>query len=285
MRLPTSMAILCLLTMLAGCSDATVSNTSESANQRVVNPVLVVMGGFNSCVTNAAGARTPIGSGRWWKADRLSTRYAQGSARWVRSCFDMSGNIYYVTAKLPTVVQHASAASPISFFEAIKAETNAGQNPVYLIGHSHGGWLAMYASYWMPSWVTVRKVVTVDPISASTCTWQNYAAAAAVLSPAFIAGCQEAPVEFTEPLRAKILARLPYGGWLHYYQRNFLPLRSSAFVGGSQPSQTYDVSSFLSVTHGGAHASTCAHIGIDELSVVWYTFEASMGADLSDLRT
>jgi hypothetical protein len=54
-------------------------------------------------------------------------------------------------------------------------------------------------------------------------------------------------------------------------------LRASDFDAPSAH-RRYDVSPFLTRL-GGAHPSWNAHVGIDELSVVWHTFAASIAND------
>lgn len=272
---------LSVLSFASGCSSDLSTPSSVSIRERE-NPVVVAMGGFKSCLDDGSGRMTPAGTARWNKAERISNRFADGAASWVRSCFDGVGNIFFVTSSAPQVAQRATIAEPIPFFRAILAETGDGARPLYLIGHSYGGWLGMYAAYWMPDRVRVNKLFTIDPISPYSCSWVDYAAAAAspITAPWLLQGCQEAPRDFDDGHKARIVGRLPERSWAHYYQRNFLPLRSDAFAGVA-PARNTDASPFLSVSDAGAHASWNAHVGVDELSVVWYSFEQSIAGDLS----
>jgi hypothetical protein len=282
MRRQAPWAVLCLLATIAlsacsGAPDATLSETRDAPR----NPAIVVMGGFNSCLTDVNGASTPVGSARWNNAAGLSARFAVGAQRWVRSCYDTSGNIFFIEAKAPGVVRRATVSDPSPFFQAVKDETDDGQNPLFLLGHSHGGWLAMYTAYWLNDASDVRLLETVDPISPLNCTPSSYYTA--IMSPAtapwMLAGCMEAPSDFTDAQLARISRRLPERAWIHYYQRNFLPLRSDAFRTATQPGSTLDLSPFLDVDDG-VHPAWNAHTGIDELYAVWGTFENRIALDL-----
>lgn len=283
MRLTTPWTLFALL--IATTTACSSDNSSEVASvileQQPRNPVIVVMGGFNSCSTDENGDPTPRGYERWNKAATLTARYAQGPERWVRSCFDTSGGLHFITANAPGLVRTASVSDPIPFFQAVQAQTDDSANPVYLVGHSHGGWLAMYTAYYLRSATDVRLLYTVDPISPLHCTPSSYYAAVAspALSPYFLAGCQRAPQDFTVEHRTAINARLADRGWRHYYQVNFVPLHSSDYDDAGRPAHSMDLSPFLNVTTG-MHPSWNAHTGIDELSTIWHSVDVSIGMDL-----
>lgn len=279
----TLVSLLCVMPILGACSNDEQANTSSTLEARdQANPVVVVMGGYSSCVEDENEQKTPRGSARWVRAEEISARYARGAARWVRTCFDKWGWLYYVTSNQPNIVQYTSLDDPRPFFDAIQTLTE-GQgdlHPVYLLGHSHGGWLGMYATWYLPATSKVRMLYTVDPISPAHCTPINYVAALAQPSNSgtFLAGCRRAPTDFTVASRQTINMRLMDRGWRHYYQQNFSPLHSGLFEGSAQPAVSYDVSSFLG--SDGTRPSWNAHSGIDDLDLIWTSFGASIGNDL-----
>lgn len=248
---------------------------------RAADPVVVTLGGYNSCVASPSGP-TPAGSDRWNKSARLTRRFSRGDPQWVRACFDDRGRLYWLSSVAPTLVRSTTTDALAPFFVAVAARLGREGRPLYVLGHSYGGWLAMHTVWSLPASADVRLLFTVDPISPAQCTAASYvrAAASPASAPWHLAGCQRAPTDFSPAARREVRGHLPDGGWRHYYQRNFLPLRSGPFDGAPQPHRSYDVSPFL--THnGGAHPSWNAHTGIDELAVVWYSFEASIEHDLA----
>lgn len=274
-------------------SDQLQQQEPQHPNARV--PVVVVMGGFRSC-NYENGLPTPKGKPRWYRAEDLEARLTQSefgtpaatAAKWVRTCYSSSGEIFYVTSAKPGSIRRATNADLSPFFLALAALAGGGDDghPVYIIGHSHGGWLAMMTAWGLPASVNVRSLFTVDPISPLECTWKNYVLASSSWfvpwSTNFCAvdGCQKAPSDFAVARRYQLLKRMPERGWWHYYQRNFLPLRSSSYEGGAQPYASYDVSPFLAVFAAGAHASTSAHVDIDGLNLIWEAFAEMMIYDL-----
>ncbi len=254
-------------------------DTAELAGAR--EPVLVVLGGFNSCLGTSARP-TPVGSDRWDRAVRLSARFARTDSRWVRGCFDGAGRLHWISSAAPATVRTAPLDALEPFFAAVSERVGPPGRPVYLLGHSYGAWLAMFAVWSLAPSADVRLLVTVDPISPAHCSVASYlrAAASPASAPYYLAGCQRAPTDFTPEARRRIVGVVREGGWRHYYQRNFLPLRSGPFDGDGQPHRSYDLSAFLSHL-GGVRPSWNAHTGIDALSVVWYTFEASIEHDLA----
>lgn len=277
-------ANLSLLVLAFGCAGdpSGLGATAWRATRADVEPVIVTVGGFNSCLGTFA-APTPVGSDRWVKSAHLSQRFTHGDPRWVRGCFDGGGRLYWISSAAPSVVRSTTAGGLVPFVAAVAERAGGARRPVYLHGHSYGGWVAALTAAALPSSVSLRMLVTVDPISPSQCTPSSYlrALASPAAAPWILAGCQRAPTDLGVSARNAVVARLPDGGWRHYYQRNFIPLRSGPFEPPALPHRTYDLSAFL--THnGGAHPSWNAHTGIDELSVVWYTLEASIEADLTD---
>lgn len=280
MNMASSQYWLLIFASAVACSKLPTSKMAGSQSPRP-EPVVVTMGGYNSCRSDSSGKPTPMGTERWKKSARISSKYAAARELWVRACFDTKANIHYVSSASPNTVKTASVSDPLPFFKAIDAHVVDESTPVFLIGHSHGGWLAMYTAFWLPSDVPVKRLFTVDPISPRSCTSESYYSS--LLSKSALQGCQASPGDFSEAELSKIVNRLPAQAWSHFYQRNFLPLRSSAFTGSAKPGLSQDLSPFLKVGPGAARPSIVAHIAIDDLSLVWHGFETVIGLDLQNL--
>jgi hypothetical protein len=268
------------LTALGACADVPDGRSSASVDFRA-SPVIVTIGGFNSCAVESDGP-TPMHTERWDRSSALTERFARGDARWVRGCFDRQSRLYFVSSASPSVVVRAALSDPYPFFSAVESVTAGGRHPVYIHGHSYGGWLAMFLAWQLPDSVDVRQLSVADPISPAHCTVSSYllAIASPLTAGAALAGCQRAPTDFLPAHRARLRARVADGGWRHYYQRNFLPLRSGPYTDGAQPHRSYDLSPFLNSR--GVHPSWNAHAGIAELSLIWYGFEASIASDYGE---
>lgn len=270
--------LIALTSLLASCSDdRNETKLSDTEFGEAIHPVIVSFSGFNSC-TSFNGASTPETTKRWTKAAALTNMYGNGNELWLRSCFDKWGTIHFVSSLSPNTIRTATKDNFQNIFDAILTLSEQGKNPVFMTGHSHGAWLAMQLAYSLPDSVVIPALFTVDPISPNYCSAANYLVA--ILMPATaggtLAGCLQAPPEFDSTARQVILSKLPDRAWRHYYQRNFLPLASSAFAGGAQPHTSMDLSPFLSQFPAGARPSFNAHVGIDELSSIWYSFEVAV---------
>lgn len=265
---------------LSACGEATPETQSSAVLMRA-SPVLVTLGGFNSCAVSREGP-TPRGTERWDRAMQIVTRSGRSDTRWAHACFDRSSRLYWVSSAQSDRVASTSLDELSSFFDSVSALTAGGQRPLYVTGHSYGGWLAMYLVWYLPTRSDIALLATVDPISPAHCAVSSYLWALALpwTAASSLAGCQRAPSDFTVQDRQYLLSRVRAGGWRHYYQRNFWPLRSGPYSDSAPPSRSYDMSPFL--TRSGAHPSFNAHLGIAELSSIWYSIEASMLNDYAE---
>jgi pimeloyl-ACP methyl ester carboxylesterase len=266
--------LITLIALLASCSDdRNESKLSDYGFADAVHPVIVSFSGFNSCTT-INGFTTPETTQRWNNSNALTKRHSKGNELWLRSCFDKWGNIHFISSLNPRITRTANKDNFQNMVDAILSLSGEGKNPVFMSGHSHGAWLAMQLALNLPDFVKIPALFTVDPISPNYCSPANYLLAILMpaTAPGTLAGCVQAPPEFDNTARQAILNRLPDGAWRHYYQRNFLPLSSSAFSGTAQPHRSMDLSPFLSQFPAGARPSFNAHVGIDDLSSIWHSF-------------
>jgi pimeloyl-ACP methyl ester carboxylesterase len=261
--------------LLPGCAEDSASIATDGVRNRA-SPVVVTLGGFNSCAVGPQGP-TPRSTDRWTRSEALSNRFGGSDPRWVRACFDRASRLHFVSSANPAVVRTTTLDALGPFFDSIASLTEGAAHPLYVQGHSYGGWLGMYLVWYLPQSTDVRLLFAVDPISPAHCTVSSYLLALSTAGTS-LAGCQRAPSDFSAADRRYLRQRVRDGGWRHYFQRNFLPLRSSAYSDGAEPHRSYDLSPFLN--RNGARPSWNAHGGIAELSVVWYSFEASIATDL-----
>ncbi len=263
---------------LSGCADETQSSEASGVVVTTASPVIVTLGGFTSCAAGRSAA-TPAETDRWDRSVRLSERFSRGDQRWVRGCFDRASRLYFVSSQAPTVVQSTTLAELTPFFDAVAALTEGRQHPLYVMGHSYGGWLAMYLAWYLPTNTDIALLYAVDPITPAHCSASSYlwAVANPFNASAALAGCQRAPADFTLADRSYLREHVRAGGWRHFYQRNFVPLRSSAYTDGVTPHRSYDLSPML--TRTGVYPSWNAHVGISELSLIWFGFESSIATD------
>lgn len=311
--------------LLNACSDRPRNDNAtlkgDDANEVIPTdkPILVMMGGFNSCVTSDAGFG-PDGQGLDEPSRKLeaaldeqvaaNVKRAYGNdeetasytpPRWVMSCYDKSGTMYIRSAHGPAAAVQTDGDHLDPLFAAIIGEERPfWPSPVYFISHSHGGWTAMQAvlkfeeyanrEYSGASAPKIGGLVTIDPISYKNCGPSTYITAAAitvgagvipaaVLNP--LAECQVAPSDISNAERAQIIQKVGPSRWKHYYQTNFIPLHSGPFDGDAQPSLSLDMSSFLSVSAGGAVPSFNGHTAIHTLTSIWYSTEVMIKQDLA----
>ncbi len=203
----------------------------------------VIMGGFNSCgfqaIKNEAGETTgtrvtPVLSDMHAK---LFEEQAEGQVSisqnpYIVSCHDMGGNIYYVSSDDPNNVIELKKP-PLenredSFKDAIERMYNNkkedGVHKVNLVGHSHGGWLAMTMAEGLDESIPINNLYTIDPISKVHCGISDYGIFGAS-SP----DCLRYPRDFTaqriQGLKDKVKT------WKNYWQDEDDKLHSSAIPG------------------------------------------------------
>lgn len=266
--------LLPLLMQAVSCSTEQSESDLSTQPRTRPNPVIITMGGYNSCGEDIRGNSTPIGNERWTKGATLSEKFAGVTSLWIRSCFDKWGYVRYIWSGEPNIIRATQISDLTGFVSRIAVLSAQGRNPVFMIGHSYGGWMALEIARQLPEHVNVAGISTNDPISPRHCTPLNYVAALGDPIGA-LAGCRRAPSDITNEMRTQVLARIPTGAWRHYYQRNFIPLASSEFPGSAQPHLSQDLSPFLKLG-SGVRPSFNAHTAIDQLSIVWYSFEVSI---------
>jgi len=261
----------------------------SSAAIAAKGPVIVVMSGFSTCARDADGSYTPWSNSITNRRgvaliDKVSAvaKSSDEQPRWLASCFDPFGVIHYQSI-YSNKVQWASGGDSQPFREFIQDASEDFQRPIVIIGHSHGGWLASRVVADMGLSMPNTTLITIDPISYMECGVSNYAraiAAAASWNPwalTELEPCQRAPSDIDLYTRRNINENIGRDNWFHYYQENFWPLHSSAFLAGpSSPGHSSNLGPFYSVIEGGVSASWNAHWAIQNYSGIWHLLDVKL---------
>lgn len=170
--------------------------------------LLVYMGGFNSC---RRGTPLKLAAINELSKVRDAVTAAGFEARWVLTCYDGMSS---------TVIRWTSSADPEKVFgiawnepgrkgELFDEVTNLTDDltvPLFIVGHSYGGWLAANLAAYIGRAPNGRGAVhglfTIDPISPYHCNQISYAATIAKAQNHFSwlmteNGCQHAPIQLS----------------------------------------------------------------------------------------
>jgi len=262
--------------------------SAEAGEQ--AGPVIVIAGGYDSCVRGANGRPSAFGGNFNTEGVKFvnevhdkfaaaSDRTPAGrSVRWVFTCFNKMSELYVQDNSDTSIVQDA-AWDLSKVMQRIERQSENYARPVFVVGHSHGGWLAMRIIESMRKPLVNGYLATLDPISFVECNASTFAEAIAltVFLPGVawnrLAPCRRAPGDISNLTLRQIRSIIPEGSWRNYYQTNFIPLHSGPMNG---PDHSMDMSPFFSVMHGGAAKSFNAHIRLSTLSSIWYSLRVSL---------
>ncbi len=176
--------------------------------QLMARPLVVAFGGFGSCAV--AGYTSEM------KASNFIDELAESlDADLIKTCFALSSQTVFAE----NIDHDESFRGPISdLFGFIE---QAAQGPVYLVGQSYGGWVAMQAALQISPKIQVLGLATIDPISMKTCAPSNFAGSILLGSDP---GCTQAPRDLERNF-SRIKDRV--GHWYHFYQTEYSNLHSS----------------------------------------------------------
>ena len=147
-----------------------------------------------------------------------------------------------------------------AWFSAIATAAAAGE-PLYLIGHSYGAWLAMEAVQVIG--VTPRLLVTIDSISPLGCGPSEVNGR----FPTVPLGCKCAPEDFSPTDYVTIGNHSAY--WLNVFQTNFTRLHSGPVAG----------SNYNWILDDGAPIMTNFHVEIGRDDRIWNWIGGLIKAD------
>lgn len=227
--------------LLVSCSTRIAQGAGEGRN-----PVVIVVGGYQSCpktkeilrlpvptITDIAAAAVAPGS-RAYPQRGASPRYLFGcytgllGASMGRIEFRYSPDPRFKAFRsIPIDSRRLSDPKPLEpFFEFLRAEISAVPRPeTYLVGHSYGAWTAIHAAGILSRSLRIGGLATLDPISPVRCKPDAliYNMLARLRSPS---GCQSAPPDLFESDLSRLGLSLPW--WLNFYQTQFRFVHSSA---------------------------------------------------------
>lgn len=217
--------------------------TMASAHANTMN---IIMGGFNSCgrepiyddQNKVVGSTiTPMLSDMHGKLleEQAKGQIAISQNPYIVSCHDMNGNIFYVRSDRPNQIFDLKTSDGVEnreekFKEAIEemysAHKDQGIRKLNLVGHSHGGWLAMEMAEKLDKNIKIDQLYTIDPISKVHCGIGEY-------STRFFGDphpdCTRYPRDFTRERIAAIEKRV--NTWKNYWQDQTAELHSSPIPG------------------------------------------------------
>ncbi len=150
----------------------------------IASQLEIVAGGFNSCklfITKKKNNRSWIK----YNPTPIKTRMYQSffstkdthRKHFFISCFTGligAESLYFINSDYPNFVQTSKVddyAGIINRF--IKNKTNNPIDQIKVIGHSHGGWLAMTLVPLLSNITPIKTLITIDPISFNNCTKIN----------------------------------------------------------------------------------------------------------------
>jgi len=205
--------------------------------------VLVFFGGFGSCKVGGwpseIKARGEIDN----LADSLR---AAGFYDLLdsRSCFAIGNNRVFSEFD----DEGAFESSPNELFETIRDAASAHGGPVFLMGHSHGGTMAMLASTWLED-LDVRGLATIDPISMENCSAGGFFTQ--IFDFGSDAGCRQSPADLV-PIYPRIKLAIK-DFWLNFYQNQHSLVHSGPIPLAS--TNTYVGYSYAGNTPTGTHGA------------------------------
>jgi len=184
-----------------------------ASDPKIPAHLLVVFGGWGSCRPG------PYGQQMFVPAMEL------GKTAYLISCFGKYRRIaHYYTSAEPRALRAGYVDELTAAVSEAAAAAGAAQ--ITIIGHSHGGWLAMQVAHRLPPALHIQKLVTIDPISAIKCppsrlvNW--YYKRFSGLPDDH--DCREPPSDVTAAMRRDLDRKT--GVWANYYQRETFHLHS-----------------------------------------------------------
>lgn len=186
--------------------------------------LVVAIGGYSSC----GSSNNPYTIGMYEQTKSLLNRLSERTANvkfviaCLRSAAPPSGIGRFVTSEAPQTIQSGNAADLKKAIESLSTE----DTPIFMVGHSYGGWLSMYLSTALSN-RTLAGLFTIDPISPKGCGPVEVLMGAA--------GCHQSPRDLDNKA---ILERT--ANWLNFFQTEDRWLTSSEIDVAENYHITYD---------------------------------------------
>lgn len=219
------------IVFLHSCKTPGTSNSRLAAEGSPKPPLLVVSGGFRSCVRNGSGNFDPRRISFYDSFKQLESRLKSLGHKKIDSvvsCFDgrlqdAVQTIYYVESSEPQIIKQTGRQEYLAVLNKYLNQEKG--RPVALIGHSYGGWNVMQVGLdFSKSSANIVNLTTIDPISPETCSAQNILISDTPGKIGF-SGCKQAPSDVTKDQRKTLTSSTKI--WTNYYQNEFQRLHSS----------------------------------------------------------
>ena len=230
------------LALVTACGERPRNAASTSTVAGARNLLLVVDGGFTSCISGSYNGISVVTNTMTKHVlalrEKLRPLLAQHGAQLsiFMTCYRQDAAIHYWSSDK---IQSQTTNSVDDLVNEVDREAGRHGNPrIVVIGYSYGGWLSLKMVEGLSGKRFVDDYVSIDPISRATCTFQ---------SPY---GCRTAPADITPQERQRIKDNSGY--WTNYYQNENPILHSSSI-------QEADHNVLLSATH----------MGIKDVQIIW----------------
>ena len=266
--------------------------------------LFVVLGGFHSCTPTGNGDELNLYESKIWHAYSTTllpaaTTELGTSPQMIAGCFG-TPNLASPHSELafrfaevgvpPKQINLGSSWQDLTelrmapvlslLTESILKITHENRSiPVYIIGHSYGGWTAMrLVSQLLENHPEIhsslRALYTIDPISPLHCSPSTFISAAIESIP----GCQRAPSDISGDERIFIRDHLQ-GRWLNFYETQFHRLHSSRMPELEEDKQSFKIR--LEYTNP---IFNDAHNLISKDRRIWAMLSKTVLKDLAELR-
>ncbi len=232
-------AVCALASSLVSCGIENQSSKLSTTSNRQGDPLLIVIGGYNSCKTSQKESRrSPYGTDMY---QPLQEMIAQLSAsgdiepKYVAACH-IGEKIAMTSSWDEEVLYDLENDEAIDYL--LDWQDTDEISYAMVAGHSYGGWLAMKFLLESEFSGDHQSIYTIDPISKVNCKFSKPW------------GCREAPSDINADERAEIADQTV--SWINFYQDQTSYLHSSEIPQASEN-----------------HKINQPHTGIDSDQKVW----------------
>jgi hypothetical protein len=234
MKLPHVSLVLLICSMLSRCG-SNPSSDLESVRSNTT-PVLVVMGGNNSCDSNLSPRSMGLFDPFEKVLEKLNSQNGE-EVPFLVSCYNSGASkLYYITSDSDGQVKEG--LQPDLTDDLSRLVETAANPGLMIAGHSYGGWLALQTAISLKDKAKLSALFSIDAISRVECTFA---------SPM---NCTSAPKDISRSQYAAIGASTTH--WLNFYQTDTFYLHSSAIAGATHNIRV-----------------SAPHVGIDSDETVW----------------